>query len=412
MMFEIPYGKEICRIEIPDHRVEPLLSPESVPNIQNDIDKALGSPVKSPSFKTFLKGDDPLLVIVNDATRPTPTAQILETIQSELSHKEITFLIATGTHGSPDEKDLKFIFGSLLSEYRKQFIVHDSKSKDDLISFGTTSYGTSVHLNCLVQSHQKILVIGSVEPHYFAGYTGGRKAFLPGVAGYDSIEQNHKLAMEEGVNPLALEGNPVHQDMDEVLQLLQNKNIFSIQTVLDEKDEIHSIHCGDIRQSFNEAVQSCHDLYALPVQNKVDIILSVATPPLDATLYQAHKAVENVRSILNPGGILILSAGCQDGTGADHFIQLLQSEETPDAVLSRIKKGYHLGYHKAARLARFVQSNQLWVMTSLDSKLIESIFFKPVHSLQSAVNDALTRKPDGKILIVPRATVSVPVLSS
>lgn len=403
MKIQIPYGVNYLSLEIPESNLAGVMRPEMK-------ERAETTQVDLSAFEAFVHGDAPVLFIVNDGSRPTPTAQILEQLQPSLAGKEVSFLIATGSHRVPVESEMAFIFGDLLSKYHSKIHVHQADDIHAMKYYGATSRGTPVYLNKILDQFDKIVVIGSVEPHYFAGFTGGRKGFLPGVSGFETIEQNHKLAMHAGSEPLRLTGNPVHEDQAEVLSFLQKKLIFSIMTVLDVEDKIHAVFSGDMQTSFHQAVASCKAYYSVPLNEKADLVITVAAPPLDATLYQAHKAIENVRHVLRENGQLVLIAPCQEGLGNDTFVRLLQSFDTPQKVIDYVQTEYKLGYHKAARLAELVLSAKINIVSELDDALIESIFFHPLKHLQAFVDHEIKKNSAIRISVVDKATVVVPVL--
>ena len=374
------------------------------------LKEALQHPVNSTQLQEFIQNKR-ILIIVNDASRATPTDKIISFLQTVIPFDNIEFLVAVGSHRSQKEEDLKQIFGQFYEMYRKKIRFHDSHSPSSLVTVGISSFGNEILLNHSIQKADGILVIGSVEPHYFAGFTGGRKSFLPGIAGFESITRNHKLALSKGVNPLALHGNPVHEEMDSVLAMIEVP-IFSIQTVLDCHDEIVFAAAGCIRRSFQLAVEASRSLYAIPVEEKADIIVASVTPPLDGSLYQAHKAIENTRQVLKDDGILILVAPCQNGVGDNPgFVEILSESESPKAAMAFAEENYQLGYHKVARLAELMEKAQLWAVSELSEHLLNRIFFRGFNSLQGAVDSALALKPDAKILVVEAAGMTVPYLN-
>ncbi|MEJ2067607.1 MAG: lactate racemase domain-containing protein, partial [Deltaproteobacteria bacterium] len=144
----------------------------------------------------------------------------------------------------------------------------------------------------------KIVAISSVEPHYYAGYTGGRKSFFPGAASYQTMEHNHRLALEEGVAPMALTGNPVHEDMVEAMGTLEGKEIYSLQVVLDRFHRICAAFAGSLEGSFAAAVQKAREVFAVEISARADIVVTIAPAPMDIDLYQAHKAIEHGKPAL------------------------------------------------------------------------------------------------------------------
>lgn len=390
MKLAIPYGSSEQTAVLPDSVQTAVIFPKETSEADEYglVKKALASPVGTGSLESFLEGKKNLLVIVNDQTRPTPTAQVLDVLHGALENSRPTWIVATGAHRGPNESEYREIFGSLFDQYRGNIIVHDAKNKADEVYLGTTSRGTEVYFNRHVVQADGILVIGSVEPHYFAGYTGGRKALLPGIASYRTIEQNHRLALKTEARTLALAGNPVHEDMVESLTFL-DVPIFSVMTVLDRHHRICAASCGDIHDSLDQAVKYAREVFVVDIPAKADIVVSAAAYPMDIDLYQAQKAIENGKLALKEGGILILVSACRDGVGDDTFVQLLSSSAAPDEVLRHISREYKLGWHKAGKMAELMNTGAIWAVTELSDELLEQIFIKPFRSLQDALDEAL-----------------------
>ena len=216
---------------------------------------ALNKPIASKSFDDFLRDAKDILFIVNDGTRPTPTAKVLDTLFPKIKDRNIRFIMATGVHRGPTEEELGEIFGKHLELFRDRIHIHNAKKDKEMVKVGVSKNGTEMYINRLGVEAHKIVIIGSVEPHYFAGYTGGRKAFLPGIASYKTIEQNHKLALKMAAQAMKLEGNPVHEDMEDAIQTIKDKEVFAIMTVLDRDDRIYAATAGDISESLQAAIE-------------------------------------------------------------------------------------------------------------------------------------------------------------
>jgi nickel-dependent lactate racemase len=411
---EIPYGHKNIAASIPDELFGEMVYPNDVP-VKDEIQTlihALENPIQSKSFDTFLSDAEDVLFIVNDGTRPTPTAKVLDMICDRISKHNIRFLVATGVHRAPTGEELRKIFGRHLETFRDRIFVHDAKKKEDMVTLGVSKNGTVMEVNRLGVDAHKIVIIGSVEPHYFAGYTGGRKAFLPGIASYQTIEQNHKLALHPSARALALEGNPVHEDMEDAIRAIREKEIFSIMTVLDREDRIYGAAAGDITASLKAAIEKSHEVFSVEIQNKADIVVAVAPHPMDVDLYQSQKALENGKLALNPDGILILVSECRDGVGHDAFVRLLSEACDPQTVLDRVSEKYVLGYHKAAKLAELAQWAHIWAVTGLDPDLLQSVFIRPFRTIQEALDAAMKEKKGAKILFLMAASTTVPRLKS
>lgn len=306
------------------------------------------------------------------------------------------------------------MFASQWSRVHSRVEIHDARNPEGLVRAGKTAAGTEVFLSRRAVAAHRILVLGSVEPHYFAGYTGGRKIVLPGISGFDTIEQNHRLALKPESRALVLEGNPVHADMDEALGFLLSRpqlDLFAVQAVLDRNGGIYHAAAGGMRPAFAQAAPKVDELYAVPALRRADIVIAVMTPPLDIDFYQSQKGIENGQLVLNDGGILIIVSACRAGVGNGSFLRLMSGCGTPDRVISQAAGGYRLGYHKAARLARICQRAQIWAAVGVEAEVARNAFMRPVGRLQEAVDEAFKAKPDGQAWVLMDAGATVPVLA-
>ncbi|RLC24003.1 MAG: nickel-dependent lactate racemase [Deltaproteobacteria bacterium] len=413
MKINVPYGKDgSMSAEINDDVEVSFLEANDVEigNENENIKAAINAPINSKNFKEFLSDAGKVLVIVNDATRPTPTQKILEFIFDDLKQTDFNFIIATGAHRGPSHEEYLQIFGSFYEQIKDKIIVHDARIEEDMVFLGTSTNGTPMHVNKAGVEADKIIIISSVEPHYFAGYTGGRKSFLPGIAGYKTIEQNHKLALAPEAKALALEGNPVHEDMIDAIKTVKQE-IFSIMTVLDKHHKVYATCCGHINDSFHAAIDMANEVFAAPLKEKADIVVSVVKFPQDIDLYQAQKGIDNAKLALKKDGIMILVAKCRCGIGGKAFADLLGSSDTPKAALDTIEQGYVLGYHKAAKMAEIGLWAQMWAVTDVEPDIISKLFIKPFNDLQTAINLALEEKgEDAKVLFLMDGGLTVPLV--
>ncbi len=412
MRIDVPYGKERVPIDIDDANFGGAVYPNEVEvaDETETLTKALANPYGPKSFQQFLSDAEDVVVIVNDRTRPTPTARVLELIYPELKKvANVKFVIATGVHRPPTPEEYREIFGGCYDEIKGRVISHDARKSEDMVYLGKSTNGTEMYVNRHVTDAKKIIIIGSVEPHYFAGYTGGRKSFLPGVASFETIEQNHKYALLPAAQPLALEGNPVHEDMVDAIKCIADHEIFAIMTVLDRQHRIYASTAGDIDESFYAAIDKAHDVFSVTIDGTADIVVAVAPYPMDVDLYQSQKALDNGKLALNDGGILILVAQCRSGIGEEAFAKLLSSASTPDGVMAKIDEGYKLGYHKAAKIAEIAMRADMWAVSELPDDTLKSIFIRPFPTVQGAIDEALEVKgKDTKILFLMAASMTVP----
>jgi nickel-dependent lactate racemase len=175
----IPYGREKILVRVEENNIGEIVYPNEVDirDEEQSLHQALQNPIASKSFEEFLCDAKDIRFLVNDATRPTPTAKVLKMIYPQVKDRKIKFLIATGVHRAPTEEEYHEIFGELYHELKDRIYAHDAKEEEDMVHLGTSKNGTEMYVNKMAVDAHKIAIIGSVEPHYFAGYTGGRKSF-------------------------------------------------------------------------------------------------------------------------------------------------------------------------------------------------------------------------------------------
>jgi len=413
MQITVPYDKNgSMTVDLDDSLNVGFLEANDVDISDEDecIEKSVSEPINSKSFKEFISDAKNVLVIVNDATRPTPTKKVLDVIFEDLSSTQYNFIIATGAHRGPSEEEYLQIFGPYYEKVKNNIIVHDAKKDEDMVLIGKSSNGTDMYVNKAGVEADKFIIISSVEPHYFAGYTGGRKSFLPGIAGYKTIEQNHKLALVPEACALKLSGNPVHEDMIDAIKTVKQE-IFSIMTVLDKHHKVYATCSGHINDSFHAAIDRANEVFAAKLKAKADIVVSIVKFPQDIDLYQAQKGIDNAKLALKENGIMILVAKCRCGIGGKAFADLLGSCDTPKAALDKIEQGYVLGYHKAAKMAEIGLWAQMWAVTDVPAEVISKLFITPFSDLQTAIDKALEEKgKDASILFLMDGGLTVPLV--
>ncbi len=414
MKFTVRYGKGNAAFEtnVPC-LVADMACPEC-PDPDLTIERAIGQNLDGAlGFLNFAKNCKKLLFILCDGTRPTPTALVLKHLNPHFMNlPDFRFIIATGSHRVPTDVEFHRIFGQFHDEFRPRTSVHDAKDAGALKYVGTTSRGTPVFFNRAVLDADGIVTINSVEPHYFAGYTGGRKSFLPGVSGYDSIERNHSHACEPGALPMNLRGNPVSEDMQEAADFLSGKRIFSVQTVMMHDGHLHSAFAGEPDKTFRDAVDTAQRLFSVEIPRRADIVITVAQPPMDCNLYQSQKALEHGRAALAEGGIMILVASCWDGIGDRGFYDMLSCFKEGETVSDYMGKNYKLGNHKGARMLSLAEHASIWAVTELDDETLKQARIRGFVSLQEAVDravgDVRARGIEPSIIVLPGGSLTVP----
>jgi len=384
------------------------------------ITEAIARP--GADLAAFLRqAESPLLIVVNDATRPTPSPEVLGVIAPQLDRwltepgGELAFVIATGTHRAALPEEIERILGpDVARAHRARVFSHDAKDHRSLVSLGTTSRGTPVEVNRLLADARSVLVINSVEPHYFAGYTGGRKSLFPGLAGYDTVWANHRMSMQPGSETLVLQGNPVHEDLEEALAIgVEGKRIFSIQLVLDKEHRVGFAAAGDLESTFASAVAVADRQFVLDIDRLNEVVVAAAPYPMDCNLYQTNKAIQAGALALKDGGILIVVSQCPFGLGENQTLfDMLSAAESPAHAIERANvEEYRLGVQQATRIASILQRAEIWAVSSLDDADVRAMFMTPYHDLQQAVDDALEKQgPESQVLFLVESSITVPRL--
>lgn len=335
----------------------------------------------------FLQQDRRLLIAVNDVYRPTPTAKILKSFSKHLDLKNIRFLVATGLHHLEGEGDLERIFGDLASD--ANISVHDAFDDANMTEFG--SGADSVRLNKLFDWCEAILIIGSVEPHYFAGFTGGRKIVLPGCASFKDVERNHANAVSELSQPLKRAGNPVWEDIQTRTSALDDKPRYAIQVVCDHDQHLFFVSHGDWDEAYDQACDFVIDNFSNAVRDPYDVIISVVYPPLDRNLYQLQKSYEDVAMALRDGGTILLISACVDGIGDDRFITIAESRGQATSSGDCGSEKMMMGIHKVTRTFRLAERIKLVLCSTLDGNLFRSLPIAARSKIQPSVDELISQ---------------------
>lgn len=420
MRIDVPWGTGAIPLEVDSRRVAGVLGAKV--ERAEDPDAILRTAIAAPeaSFKEYLtRAVSPLLVVVNDGTRPTPSADVLRMLRADLEEwldapgNDLSFIIATGTHRAALPAEIERIFGSDLAQaHAGRIFSHESKDKQKLALIGRTTRGTEVWVNRLLVEARGVVLINSVEPHYFAGYTGGRKSLFPGLAGYETVWANHRLSMEAGSELLVLAGNPVHEDLEEALAIgVAGKEVYSIQLVLDKDHRVGYAAAGALEHTFRQAVEVADEQFVLEVARQYEVVVAVAPHPMDCNLYQTHKAIQSGALAVRDGGVLIVVSECPFGLGENQTLfDMLGAADWPADALERIdSEEYKLGVHQAARIASILERAEIWMVSSLKDEDVRAVFMTPFASAQAAVDEALRRQGDrAEVLVLTEASITVP----
>ncbi len=345
MQIKTDYGRRGLFIEVPDNadiflvRESPPVSDENV-----IIKYALNHPINSPPLHAQVKKGMKVVIVHTDITRATPNNRLLPIILQELEangieSEDITLLNALGTHRAQTNQELLQMLGNeIVENYR--CIQHDDSDESRLVSLGVSSFGHPIKVNrALVDADLNILT-GFIEPHFFAGYSGGPKAVLPGVAGKESIFGNHSPAMIAHPNAAfnITKGNPIWEEMKEAA--LKVKNTFLVNVTLDRTNRINGVFAGDVISAHAQGCQFVEKSSLFTIDEPYDIVItSNSGYPLDQNLYQCVKGLAAARNGVSQGGAILLLAACEEGLpNHGDYARLLKEGGSPKALLEQISQ--------------------------------------------------------------------------
>lgn len=338
-------------------------------------------------------------IVVNDSTRPAVAGRMLAPAVRLLEGR-CRILVATGTHREVSASEKSAQLCGLLEAAEWRCTRAEGACG---VRIGRTSRGTEVVLDEWVARAEAILAVNTVEPHYFAGFTGGRKSILPGSSASRTILENHYLACLPGSRPAVLDGNPVHEDMAEAARMVSERVPVLHASGVVQGGGLVQFCVGGLEEAFGQSVEASRRASCIALESRRRLVVARPGRPLDMNLYQAMKAVYNCEDAVADGGMLLLDAECPEGLGADHMVASMEAVLDPSWTIPT-RSGYSLGDHSTARLKRMRERIRLGLCSSLPGNLVERMGFDVVRDVRDAAGAA------GDALILEEAGFSVPVL--
>lgn len=413
--YRLAYGHSTQTVSLPQNHVLWLIEqeqPQPQTSEEDLIRHALEKPIGSARLRDLVRPGQQAAIVVSDITRPCPTARLLPHLLAELqaggvAEKDIRIVFALGSHRclTPEEQ------GRLVGKAVFDRICCGDIGTGPFIEVGRTSRGTPVQVFQPVVDADWRVYVGNIEYHYFAGYTGGAKALLPGVCSLETITANHSWMVQDSAVAGRIAGNPVREDIEEAASFLGPT--FLLNVVLDGEKRIVEAVAGDITLAHRQGCRKVDELYRVPFDQCADIALASAGGwPKDINLYQAHKALENAARAVHDKGIVILVAECQEGIGHPRFAEWLTCGDSPDKLLQRIQEQFVLGGHKAAAIAKIRRRGvRVFLVSTLDAKVVQSMGFVAFSSAQEALTIAEEEMGHTAFLaVMPHAGSTLPAL--
>ncbi len=412
----LPYGTRELRFTLPRGRLASRLEPQGPEPEKSPAEllaKALRQPIGSRPLREIAEGKHSAAILIPGKARVAGTRDYVAALIAELNAAgipdgSIEVYLADGTHEQHLDSDILALLGEGLAA-RVRCLGHDCRKEEELVHVGTTSFGTPVLFNRRVLAAEVKILTGRIVPHYFAGFSGGRKALVPGVAGFRTILANHRLTLgpEAGIHPAvapcSLEGNPVHLDMVEGARLARPE--FCLNTLFDAHDRMVDVVAGDFEAAHEEGCRRASALLRLSLSEPVDaLITSAGGHPYDYNFMQSLKAVFNVRDIVRPSGAVLWVAECPSGINPAFLPwAAIESDAELDAA---VRRRYALTGHNSLMLRQLVRRVEVALLSTLPPDVVTKLGLHPVASLDEGIRWILDRCPaDFTYAVVPHANV-------
>jgi nickel-dependent lactate racemase len=415
--YSLKYGEGQIRFTLDPALVAGELMIKEYPSIQDPvaaIREAIRHPIHSKPLREITRPGQTVALLVNDSTRVANSHVLLPVLLNELNSagvpdRDIFIIFALGAHHEPSEPEMIRLAGPQVAQRVKMYnsIARDS---EHFKYVGTTSRRNDIYFHNRVIEADHIVCTGSIVYHFFAGFGGGRKALLPGVAAYDTIRRNHALMLEPGAGLGRLQGNPVYEDQIEGTEMLRPS--FLLNCVLNEKKEFLKIFAGDYIQAHLQGCQFVESVYGTEIPRPADLVIaSCGGYPKDINVYQLQKTMDHAWLAVREGGMVIILGECVEGVGSDQYLQWMREYQTPERIEERIKSDFVVGGHKAYAVTRLMKKAQFILISGLDPVLARTLLFTPAQDMTEALKIALAKLgANPRILLMPQGSLTVPIL--
>ncbi|MBQ7647187.1 MAG: nickel-dependent lactate racemase [Clostridia bacterium] len=414
MKFELPYGRKKLGLEIEDDLVAGVLTShaeEYKPELSQSelVKRALENPIESERLCDLAKNARTVVIISSDHTRPVPSRITMPLILSEIRSKnpgaEIYILIATGMHRPTTNEELVAKYGEEIVKNEK-IVVHNAYNDDEMTFKGILPSGGELWINSLVDKADLLISEGFIEPHFFAGFSGGRKSVLPGIASKKTVLWNHNSIFIADKNSRAgnLNGNPIHKDMLFAAKAANLKFILNV--VINSDKEIINAFSGNLEKAH---AKGCEFVLSLAETKSVKADIVVVTNggyPLDQNMYQTVKGLTAAEACVNDGGVIIMASSCSDGHGGEFFYSLIAGEKNAEDAYRKLNgvqpQDTEFDQWEAQILARIlVKATVIIVSTDCDKKMFTDMHMLHADTLDEAMKKARELKGNAKVTVIP-----------
>ncbi len=417
MKISLPYGSSDVQIELPNNAykinvLNPRPSPVTGPGPENKVQLALSSPLGIINPFSSVTRKTRVAITINDKTRPVPNAVLLKPLLSKLNQigvpdTNITLFIASGTHVpmEPEEFDLLLPYEV---HCRFKILPHDCDDLNNLCEIGKTSRGTPVSVNREFYNHDLKIVVGDIELHHFAGYSGGVKSGAIGMCSRSTINTNHRWLTDKDSRMGEFVHNPLRQDIEEIGKMIDIH--LALNAVLNEEKEILEVFFGDPVQVMQEGIKVVNEISRVEIDGKYDVVIASAGGyPKDINLYQSQKAMTHASFFCKQDGTILLFAECREGVGSDGYLEFMKDVTTIDEVFEKFsQQGFSVGPHKALQIARILENHHIYLCSSLSEDQVSKLLLVPFDQgiFRSLLQVMISNQCS--IAVLPHATACIP----
>ena len=416
MHVSLAYGRGHLSLQVPDDAV--VLTTHDVPGLPDEhmaFQEAVRAPLGTSALRALATPSSTVCIVIADITRPSPSERLVPWLLQELDfvpRANFVILNGTGSHRANTRNELIEMLGREVVE-TVRIVNHNAFDKATLTHLGCTSYGGEVWINNEYLQADLKIVTGFVEPHFFAGFSGGPKGVVPAVAGIDTIMHLHNAAMigDPRSTWARLDGNPVQGEIREAVSLAPPD--FLVNVALNARREITGLWAGDYRQAHEDACRFVRAHVTRPVAGLFDIVItSNSGYPLDQNLYQTVKGMSAAARIVRPGGAIIACAECSDGLPEHgHYKDLLRTSGSAEELLARIEApGFAMLDQWQAQIQALVQRQaEVYLYSSLDAEMVRRALLHPVFDVEETLGELLGHfGPAARVAVLPEGPQTVP----
>ncbi len=428
-MYQVPFDKSELAFELPPGWRATVIESRATPVIEDvpaAVEEAIAEPIKSPRLRDLARPGDTVCIVFTDVTRASPDHLLVPPVLAELEmagvrDEDVTLLCGIGMHrpSTPEEKVAKL--GQAVVD-RYQVIDNEPQNPSALVDLGTTGSGIPLSVNKVAYEADLLIATGIVEPHQYAGYSGGRKTLAVGAAGEDMIAYTHGPLMVDhpGTRLGRIDGNPFHEAISEAARRAGLR--FIVNVVQDDQKRVVCVRAGEPEATFKELVDMAKSIYEVPVPQQYDVAVAGVGFPKDANLYQACRAASYLflapTPVVKPSGVFIVPAPCGegagDGVGEQRFLKAMQDAPDAQAILEDARRhGYPPGQQRAFVMAKVLEQNEVIIVGAEDPALIRSAKFLSEPTMDDAFRTVSQRLGDDlDVLVVPHALLTLPIVES